>query len=584
MRRSKPPHCARLAESTPAFVRRALHRSAGVIATSIATLAPAASAEAFPPLFPLRGLYTGDGSEGIVLRGVLPRQFDRNSVSTAGDINADGTDDVILGAVDGVSYVVFGTPSGLPPVLSLASLAPPNGDGSTGFLLQQDTNSPASVSDAGDVNGDGVDDFAIGFRYAESARGLTYVVFGRDAGSGGSFPPVFPLGSLEPGGGGDGSEGFTIEGGENAHAGKSVSAAGDVNGDGIDDLILGGPNRSFAFCYYCAVRGDGYIVFGRDTQRDGNFPAKFLLSSLLAQNGGDGSTGVHLHGPDLNDYAGDAVAGGGDLNGDGIDDVVVGAWFAPQIVANRYAGQTFVVFGRDVAQSGSFPPEVSLEDFLPNNGGDGSDGFAITGVGGYDRTGYSVSFAGDVDGDGIDDMLIGALDVEESYVVFGRDTAQQGNFPAELRLAGLLPPVGDGTLGFVMRGSASLSRAAVSGAGDLNGDGIADLLVGAKDVPVGPVRAGVTFAVFGRDTAPTGNFPALLPLRSLAPPLGDGSTGFWMAGATDDSDTGIAVRDAGDFNADGIDDALIASKRDAYVVFGRDYDAEARRHGSPAPR
>jgi hypothetical protein len=218
-----------------AAVRRVLQAGAGVVATSATGMIPAASADTFPALFPLQRLYTGDGSEGVVLRGLFANQFSRGSVSTAGDVNGDGVDDLILGGRRGESYVVSGSASGFPPVFSLASLSPPDGDGSMGFVLEQDERSGAAVSDAGDVNGDGVDDVIVGSLGYQRTSGIVYVLFGR---AGGSFPAVVSLEGLLPGQGGDGSAGFALRGYPCGYAGASVSTAGDVNGDGVDDLIV----------------------------------------------------------------------------------------------------------------------------------------------------------------------------------------------------------------------------------------------------------------------------------------------------------------------------------------------------------
>src|SRR6185436_5210284 len=105
------------------------------------------------------------------------------------------------------------------------------GDGSAGFVLTgigRDDLSGWSVSAAGDINGDGLDDVIVGSPWADP--GESYVVFGSTQG----FPAVLPLASLLPDNGGDGRVGFVLTG--IADAGWSVSAAGDVNGDGIDDL------------------------------------------------------------------------------------------------------------------------------------------------------------------------------------------------------------------------------------------------------------------------------------------------------------------------------------------------------------
>jgi hypothetical protein len=508
--------------------------------------AAVAGADRFPPVLPLITLATGDGSEGMVLRGIEPGVEIRYSASGAGDINGDGLDDVVLSGASGAStFVVYGRADAFPPTFDLASLLPSQGgDGSAGFVLRQRGIIRYNVSSAGDVNGDGIDDLVVANPYASPhggvAEGQAYVVFGRSA----PFPLIFDLGSLSPRGGGDGSEGFVLVGDVCAHAGKSVAAAGDINGDGIGDLIIGSPGRSFFGCYYGANAGDAYVVFGRDTQQDGNFPAEIPLPSLFEDNGGDGSVGVVLRGAGLNDYAGYSVDAAGDVNGDGVGDVAVGAWFAPN---QSYAGETFVVFGRDTSQ-GPFPAEIELAGLLPTNGGDGSAGFTIFGPQGYDRTGYSVSAAGDVNADGVDDMFVGALAADAGYVVFGRDTAQTGNFPAIFALGKLYPPNGDGTWGFVLKGTGEDDAGrSVSTAGDLNGDGISDLIVGARRADLGTRQsAGAAYVVFGRDTAVVGDFPPVLPLVALRPPIGDGSGGFAALGFVADDRVGELVNDAGD--------------------------------------
>ena len=123
-----------------------------------------------------------------------------------------------------------------------------------------------------------------------------------------------------------------------------------------------------------------------------------------------------------------------------------------------------------------FPPTLNLSTL------DGSNGFTLNGVAADDFSGFSVSNAGDVNGDGLDDLLIGAYGAGpggsgETYVVFGRDTAQSGPFSASLDLSSL-----NGTNGFRLAGVALGDGAGneVSSAGDVNGDGVADVLIGAS--------------------------------------------------------------------------------------------------------
>jgi glycosylphosphatidylinositol phospholipase D len=586
-------------------VRRALLLSTGVIAGGLALGAVATAPNAsFPAVFPLGSLFPaggGDGSAGFVLPGV--HSGDRPaSVSDAGDVNGDGIDDLIIGArfaepggVSGAgeSYIVFGRDTlqagNFPPIFPLGHLFPAaGGDGSAGFVLTGDESFGevgSDVSAAGDINHDGIDDVIISAPFANpgglGAAGETFVVFGRDTAQGGNFPAIFPLRSLFPGSGGDGGAGFVLTGIDASDVlGRNVSALGDFNGDGIDDIIISAADADPGGR---VDAGENYVVFGRDTGQDGNFPALFPLASLTAPGGGDGSAGFVLLGISPQDLAGNSVSGAGDVNDDGINDLVIGAFKAPR--GQSSAGESYVVFGRDTAQDGNFPAAFPLASLLPDNGGDGSSGFVLTGIQSTDYSGYAVSTAGDVNGDGVDDVVVGAAKARgnagESYVVFGRNTAQVGNFPALLPLASLYPVAGgDGSEGFVLTGIdiGDHSGFPVSGAGDVNDDGIDDLIISARHGDAaGRTDAGESYVVFGRATAQVGNFPPILPLGTLFG--GDGSTGFVLTGIGAGDQAGGAASGAGDINGDGVDDLVVCSEYadplgqnlagETYVIFGR---------------
>jgi hypothetical protein len=256
----------------------------------------------------------------------------------------------------------------------------------------------------------------------------------------------------------DGSNGFVVNGIDAGDgSGRSVAGAGDINGDGLDDVIIGArvadPNGTNA-------AGESYIVFGRST----GFPAALDLADL------DGGNGFVVNGIDVDDFSGYSVAGAGDINGDGLDDVIIGASFADPNATYR-AGESYIVFG----QSTEFPAALELADLVGNNG------FVVYGIEAYDRSGVGVAGAGDINGDGVDDVIIGAEGADpngtdyagESYIVFGRSTG----FPAALDPVDL-----DGSNGFVVNGidAGDYSGASVAGAGDINGDGLDDVIIGAR--------------------------------------------------------------------------------------------------------
>jgi hypothetical protein len=215
-------------------------------------------------------------------------------------------------------------------------------------------------------------------------------VFGKAAG----FDATMDLSSL------DGSNGFRLDGTATFEfSGISVSNAGDVNGDGFTDMIVGGSAYS-------------YVVFGKAA----GFDATLALSSL------DGSNGFRLlaHHEFIN-----SVSGTGDVNGDGFSDLLAGAGGAsPNGV---YSGSSYVVFGK----AAGFAAKLDLSNLHSNSG------FRLDGVAAGDQSGYAVSSAGDVDGDGFSDLLVGAFGADpngnssgSSYVVFG------GNFTGAVTALG----------------------------------------------------------------------------------------------------------------------------------------------------
>ncbi|MDP4156965.1 MAG: integrin alpha, partial [Bacillota bacterium] len=396
--------------------------------------------------------------------------------------------------------------------IDLASLS-----SAQGFMIEgaaRDYKSGYSVGLAGDFNGDGLSDIIIGAPeindYGEPRR--SYIIYGQ---KGGYLTP-FDLASLNA------SQGVIIDGATKYDgSGSSVGLAGDFNGDGLSDVIIGAPLAN----NHRAAAGRSYIIYGRQ----GGYPAPIDLKSLTADQG------IIIEGAAANDKSGYSVGLAGDFNGDSLSDVIIGAPDAnPQ--GRSSAGSSYVIYGRQ----GGYPASIDLA-FLNVDQGVIIEGEA------YARAGWSVSSAGDFNDDSLSDVIVGAYfgrpqdrqSAGSSYVIYGR----QGGYPTPIDLKSLTADQG-----VIVQGAAQYdySGFSVGLAGDFNGDNVSDVIIGAWGARAqGRSGAGASYVVYGKK----GGYLTPIDLKFL-----DATQGVIIQGAAANDKSGYSVGSSGDFNGDGLSD------------------------------
>jgi len=363
--------------------------------------------------------------------GNLYNQGLGESVASAGDVNGDGFDDVIVGA----SGHSNGENLEGAAALYLGSAA---GLGASPAWMVESNSAQAqfgaAVASAGDVNGDGFDDVLVGapvLNNGQVLEGRAYLYLGSAAGL--QLAPAWTAEGNHAGG----------------HFGESVASAGDINGDGFDDVLIGQPEYD-----------DGQDTVGR---------ALLYLGSAL------GLQAAPAWISQCNEYCrfGASVASAGDVNADGFDDVVVGA---PTYGAGVGG---FVLYFGSVAGLQTLPDQILISNLV------------------FAQLGASVASAGDVNGDGYDDVIVGAPTYSNELLLEGAVGLFLGS------AAGLQPrPVAtvesnqDGCgLDFCEPPSFGFS---VASAGDVNGDGLDDVVVGAYEYDNGQGDEGAAFLWLGR--------------------------------------------------------------------------------------
>jgi hypothetical protein len=479
----------------------------------------------------------------------------------AGDVNGDGYSDVIVGAEayespttdEGIALVFLGGASGVGNGTPATADALLQGDQLSAFF-------GGSVAGAGDVNGDGYSDVIVGADSYDAGtfnEGAAFLFLGSASG-------IASAGAASAASQFESNQGSALFGG-------SVAGAGDVNGDGYADLILGGSqydapgfNEGAAFLF---LGGAGGIPDGNPT-----------TAAALLDSNQDLAT------------AGTSVAGAGDVNGDGYADVISGAdnYDGPDLdegaafvylgsasgiaggspasagVSQLEADQASAALGASVASAGDVNGDgyadaiVGAPDYDAGHSGEGaafvflgsSTGIADATVAAADAQleadqadaalGASVSSAGDVDADGYADVIVGAAgydagetDEGAAFVFLGSPSGVADGNPASAH-AQLEADQAGAALG-----------ASVASAGDVNGDGHADVIVGADGYDAGETDEGAAFVFLGGPSGVADGNPAVAAAQLEADQA--------------DAALGASVASAGDVNGDGYADVIVGA-------------------------
>ena len=423
-------------------------------------------------------------------------------VASGGDVNGDGIHDMIFAAPYertgvqefGTVYVVFGSTTGWQPEQDIGCMA------SASFKGEAHLDHPGGANERGSdglaivpsINGDMYDDIIVvspGNNEAGFRHGKVYIILGKETGWG--FNDTLNTADAS----------FL---GEDEMGKAAVSSAGDVNGDGRGDFLVGAP---------FVDSGKAYLILGKDNWASEPVSLSKADASWVGEADATGQS-----------RAGFSVAGVPDLNGDGCDEILIGAPKYTPDLGNLFLGKAYLILGRETGWT--------TNDTLSN-----AD-MAFVGITPGSEVGSHVATAGDTDNDGKGDILI---------------TSPVGNGHVYLFLGGSIsPPSADMPITAAdthIQGAGFSTGDAMSELGDTNGDGYDDFAIGAPIYDSGPGKA---YALFGRPV-----WPAELDIEN--------SEGSWR-GVSGKFWAGSSVA-GGDVDNDGLSDIVIGAGADPFVGF-----------------
>jgi hypothetical protein len=440
--------------------------------------------------------------------GENPNDYLGYWVSSAGDVDGDGLDDVLAGAYDddgsspGAAYLILGKDLAANGTFNIATAA-------YKFVGEDDGDWAGFVVSGANLDGDGLSDILIG-AYGDADKGpitgAAYVVFASSLGA----SAVVDLANAD----------YKFIGeDQDDYAGYALSGAGDVDGDGLDDILIGASGHDAGG----NNAGAGYLI---------------LASSLGANKLIDLSQADYKFvGETEQDWAGYQITTAGDVDGDGLDDLVLGS---DGDDGGTQAHASYIVLGSTLGTDTVIDLSQADYKFLGENS--------------YDYA-SQVSTAGDVDGDGLDDIIIGAAGHDDAGNLAGAAYIVRGSSLG----ADAVIDLSTADYKFTGENPGDYAGATVADAGDVDGDGLGDILVGALNYSATYTDQGAAYIVLGKSLGSNRNISLEQADQKL---IGEFTEQF----------TGVSVASAGDVNGDGLDDIVLGAydgpdwKGAAYIV------------------
>ncbi len=418
-------------------------------------------------------IYRGSAGGIVFMNMVVGTQHQArlgSSVASAGDVNGDGYSDIIVGADR------YDNPQ-IDEGAAFIYYGSASGINTTAAAMVESNQAYAymgcSVASAGDVNGDGYSDVIVGawqFGMGFSYEGAAFVYFGSATGISTTAAAIVHSNQL------------------NAYMGQSVASAGDVNGDGYSDIIVG------AYNYNSGQAGEG-AAFVYHGSADG---INTTANAMMESNQASANMGF-------------SVASAGDVNGDGYSDVIVGAHYYDNGETDE--GAAFVYHGSSAGISTTAAAIVESNQASA-------------------QMGYSVACAGDVNGDGYSDVIVGANLYDNGQADEGAAFIYHGSAGGISTTAATIVESNQ---------VSALMGVSVASAGDVNGDGYSDVIVGAFQYDNGQTDEGAAFIYQGSASGISTTVAAIVESN--------------QAGAL----MGVSVASAGDINGDGYSDVIVGA-------------------------